>query len=216
MPTRDAVLEAIDAEDLYGHFGVALVQAGDQFKAVCPFHDDRNPSMSVSKEGLFNCFSCDARGSPFDFVVSMARRAAGAAYGEMLEPSPTRQETAEAFKFLIQRYSIEDAPRPVVKRDPRKKPPVEPVDEAVIKEWQDDLQRHPDVLAYLTDERGLDSGTILGYRLGWDERSGRITMPVYGGRVCVNVRKYLPPPRPDDVPKIVSYAKGYGEHRPRR
>ena len=34
-----------------------------QASALCPFHDDRNPSFSVNlKSGAFLCFSCDARG----------------------------------------------------------------------------------------------------------------------------------------------------------
>lgn len=39
------------------------------FSIRCPFHDDRNPSMSVDLEtGKFFCFGCEAIGDAFDFV----------------------------------------------------------------------------------------------------------------------------------------------------
>lgn len=38
--------------------------------AVCPFHDDHNPSLSVNDQtGLFNCFGCGTAGSIFDFYA---------------------------------------------------------------------------------------------------------------------------------------------------
>jgi hypothetical protein len=35
---------------------------------LCPFHDDKNPSLSV-KSNLFKCFACDAKGSIIDFIM---------------------------------------------------------------------------------------------------------------------------------------------------
>ncbi len=46
-----------------------LVQKGKNFFGVCPFHDDTNPSMSVSREKqIYRCFSCGASGNVFTFV----------------------------------------------------------------------------------------------------------------------------------------------------
>lgn len=47
-----------------------LTQKGKNFFGVCPFHDDNNPSMSVSREKqIYRCFSCGASGNVFNFVM---------------------------------------------------------------------------------------------------------------------------------------------------
>ncbi len=58
----------IDIVDLIGEY-VPLIQRGRNFFGVCPFHDDTNPSMSVSREKqIYKCFSCGASGNIFTFV----------------------------------------------------------------------------------------------------------------------------------------------------
>ncbi len=48
---------------------IPLTKKGNSHFGVCPFHDDKNPSMSVSnKVKMFNCFSCTAKGNVIDFV----------------------------------------------------------------------------------------------------------------------------------------------------
>ena len=48
---------------------IPLAQKGKNFFGVCPFHDDTNPSMSVSREKqIYRCFSCGASGNVFTFV----------------------------------------------------------------------------------------------------------------------------------------------------
>jgi len=37
-------------------------------KVVCPFHDDRNPSLHVYEDGGFKCFGCGVAGDVLDFV----------------------------------------------------------------------------------------------------------------------------------------------------
>ena len=49
---------------------VPLVQKGRNYFGVCPFHDDHNPSMSVSPEKqMFKCFVCGTSGNVFNFVM---------------------------------------------------------------------------------------------------------------------------------------------------
>lgn len=49
---------------------VPLTQKGRNYFGVCPFHDDHNPSMSVSQEKqLYKCFVCGASGNVFNFVM---------------------------------------------------------------------------------------------------------------------------------------------------
>ena len=48
---------------------VPLVQKGKNYFGICPFHDDHNPSMSVSNEKqMYKCFVCGAAGNVFNFV----------------------------------------------------------------------------------------------------------------------------------------------------
>lgn len=48
---------------------VPLTKKGKNFVGVCPFHDDHNPSMSVSSDKqIFHCFVCGAGGNAFGFV----------------------------------------------------------------------------------------------------------------------------------------------------
>lgn len=45
---------------------------GDNAMALCPFHDDRHPSLSVNlKNGLYNCFACAAKGDVIRFYMNI-------------------------------------------------------------------------------------------------------------------------------------------------
>ena len=48
-----------------------LTKVGKNYRGVCPFHDDTNPSMSVSEEKqIYKCFACGNSGNVFDFVMN--------------------------------------------------------------------------------------------------------------------------------------------------
>ncbi len=48
----------------------SIKKTGKGFVALCPFHDDHNPSMHVDEEkGLFHCFSCGAGGDMLGFYM---------------------------------------------------------------------------------------------------------------------------------------------------
>ena len=60
----------VDIVDIIGE-RIPLVAKGKNFFGVCPFHDDRNPSMSVSREKqIYTCFSCHATGNVFTFLMN--------------------------------------------------------------------------------------------------------------------------------------------------
>ena len=49
---------------------VALTKKGKNYFGICPFHDDHNPSMSVSNEKqMYKCFVCGNSGNVFNFVM---------------------------------------------------------------------------------------------------------------------------------------------------
>ena len=59
----------VDIVDIISSY-LPLTQRGKNFFGVCPFHDDTNPSMSVSREKqIYRCFSCGASGNVFSFIM---------------------------------------------------------------------------------------------------------------------------------------------------
>ncbi len=59
----------IDIVDIIGE-RIPLVARGKNLFGVCPFHDDRSPSMCVSREKqIYTCFSCHATGNVFTFLM---------------------------------------------------------------------------------------------------------------------------------------------------
>ena len=49
---------------------VPLTQRGRNFFGICPFHDDHNPSMSVSSDKqMYKCFVCGNAGNVFNFIM---------------------------------------------------------------------------------------------------------------------------------------------------
>lgn len=63
------VRSKVDIVDVIGE-KIPLIQKGKNFFGVCPFHDDTNPSMSVSREKqIYTCFSCHATGNVFQFIM---------------------------------------------------------------------------------------------------------------------------------------------------
>lgn len=63
------VIEEADIVDVVSEV-VSLVPKGSSYFGLCPFHADKNPSMSVSREKkIFNCFSCGTKGNVISFYA---------------------------------------------------------------------------------------------------------------------------------------------------
>lgn len=63
------VAQATDVVDLIGQY-VALKKRGKEFVGLCPFHDDKRPSLNVSPaKQIFKCFACGAGGGVFQFLM---------------------------------------------------------------------------------------------------------------------------------------------------
>ena len=91
---------------------VPLKQAGGTFKGLCPFHREKTPSFTVSREkGFFHCFGCAAGGDVLKFVelherlsfpeaVEWLAKRFGLALPESDDPRRDRAEAAEREALL--------------------------------------------------------------------------------------------------------------------
>jgi len=84
---RDAVRDATDLAALIGEH-LALRAQGREFVGLCPFHDDRKPSMHVVTHkgpGFYKCFACGASGDCFRFVMDFHKMDFGQALRYLAE-----------------------------------------------------------------------------------------------------------------------------------
>ena len=85
----DSVMAAVRIEEVVGDF-ISLRKQGQDFVGICPFHDDKNPSLHVSPRlGIYKCFVCDAAGNPVKFLME---------HEKMTYP--------EAIEYLAKKYGI--------------------------------------------------------------------------------------------------------------
>jgi DNA primase len=75
-----------------------LTKVGGEHKALCPFHDDKAPSLTVSDDkGFFHCFPCGAHGDAFDWL----ERTRGLSFTE------AAQALADTFGLALAEQSAE-------------------------------------------------------------------------------------------------------------
>ena len=88
--TIDRILDAAQIVDVVSDF-VTLRKRGVNYVGLCPFHDDRTPSFSVSPaRNICKCFACGKGGNPVHFIMEH------------------EQITyIEALKYLAKKYGIE-------------------------------------------------------------------------------------------------------------
>lgn len=106
MSIFDDCKRYLDIVEVAQQYGLSINRTK---KAICPFHNDRNPSMSF-KNGHFRCFSCGASGSVIDLVQQLlglpspleAVRVLNSDYGlglqldELPDKEKTKQKQREA------------------------------------------------------------------------------------------------------------------------
>ncbi len=70
IPQRfvEDLLDRLDLAELIGS-RITLKKAGANYKACCPFHDEKTPSFNVRPDkGFYHCFGCGAHGDAISFI----------------------------------------------------------------------------------------------------------------------------------------------------
>src|SRR5436853_1540717 len=104
IPTQtiEQVAAANDVVEVIGSY-FPLKRAGANFKALCPFHQEKTPSFTVSPgRQTFHCFGCGAGGSVFRFVMD---------YEHIDFPSAVRKLAARAGVTVVEKRGASDEDR---------------------------------------------------------------------------------------------------------
>jgi DNA primase len=147
----EEIKRRLDIVQLVGSY-IRLDKAGANFKALCPFHNEKLPSFYVSPaREIWHCFGCGAGGDIFRFVSQIE----GVEFPEALEMLALRSGVA------------------LRKEDPRlltERKRLFSLLEGATQYFVSELQKRKDVWSYL-NERGLKDETIKSFRLGYAPQS---------------------------------------------
>ena len=170
--TVQRILDAADIVEVVSDF-VTLKRRGANYIGLCPFHNERTPSFSVSKsKGICKCFSCGKGGSPVNFIMEI----------EQLSYN-------EALRYLAKKYGIEIQERELTAEEQEAETARESmlaVNEFAMKHFSHNLTGTPagrDIgLAYFR-ERGIDDRMIERFNLGYalDERDDLLKTAIRAG-----------------------------------
>ncbi len=155
--TIDRIYAAANIVDIVGDY-VTLKRVGSNYKACCPFHNEKTPSFIVSPaKGVFKCFGCGKGGNAVTFVMEHE----GVSY-------------PEALKMVAKRYGIEVREKEQTEEDLRRHDDRESM--FAINSWAADY--FADVLhnqtegisvgmSYFRQSRGMSDATIRKFGLGF-------------------------------------------------
>ncbi len=88
--TIQAILARIDIIDIVGGF-VRLKKRGSNYLGLCPFHNEKTPSFTVSpSKEIYKCFGCGKSGNSISFIMEHEKLG-----------------YADALKWLANKYNIE-------------------------------------------------------------------------------------------------------------
>ncbi|MEP7151920.1 MAG: CHC2 zinc finger domain-containing protein, partial [Nitrospira sp.] len=74
------IRDRVDIAEIVGQH-VALTRAGQNLKGLCPFHQEKSPSFTVSSSRqIFHCFGCGAGGNVYTFLMKLT----GAGFPEIV------------------------------------------------------------------------------------------------------------------------------------
>lgn len=154
--TVDKILAAADIVEVVKEY-VTLRKRGVNYLGLCPFHNEKTPSFTVSQaKGIFKCFGCGKGGNVVNFIMEHERL-----------------NYVEALKFLAKKYHIEIeekevTPEEIEKRDERESLMV--INSYAQRYFSDMLHKHSDgktiAMAYFR-ERGFKDHIIDKFQLGY-------------------------------------------------
>ncbi len=125
-----------------------IEKAGANFKAKCPFHNEKTASFFISPDrGTYYCFGCGAKGDIFSFVQEFEG-----------------VEFKEALSMLALRAGVELIPEKKEVRDENKN--LLNLLEDSVEFFVDRLAQKDEVVSYLK-KRGLTEGTIETWQIGY-------------------------------------------------
>ena len=136
----------IDIVDIIEHF-LPVKKMGTNYKCVCPFHDDRNPSMSISQsKQIFHCFACKAGGDAIKFVMDYEKLT----YPEAIE------RIASLVNFSLE-YTNDKAPTQKENKH---------ILEKANAFYRSEFFKHEAAVRYIKS-RGINDAMIEKFELGW-------------------------------------------------
>ena len=145
------VLLRADIADVVGDY-VLLKKTGENYKGLCPFHNEKTPSFTVSPaKGFFYCFGCQAKGNAVGFLMQQA---------SLTFP--------EAIETLALRYGVH-IPETRTAHKPDKHKPLYDLLRAAATFFHDGLRRHPAAEAGRTfcRQRQISSELAARFELGY-------------------------------------------------
>lgn len=150
----EQIKERLSIEEIVSSY-IKLDRAGANFKARCPFHNEKTPSFFVSPDrASYYCFGCGAKGDIFTFVEEF----------EGLD-------FKGALKILAERAGV-----PLVQYNKEKEGEKEKLYRAMeeaTKFFEKNLENNQKVLEYLKN-RGLEDKTIKDFRIGFVKDDWRL------------------------------------------
>jgi len=157
----DDLITRADIVEVLGR-RIQLKKAGREFKACCPFHDEKTPSFTVSpSKGFYHCFGCGAHGTALGFLME---------YDHM--------EFVEAVESLAGMMGIE-VPRDESQRPARRYDELFELMQKVEKHYQTELRNHQPAVDYLK-ARGIDGATAKRFGIGYAPSGWSHLLDKYG------------------------------------
>ncbi|MFK8184875.1 MAG: DNA primase [Phormidesmis sp.] len=155
--TIESVRERADLVDIVSE-QVVLKKQGKDFVGLCPFHDDKSPSFSVSPaKQFYYCFSCGAGGNVFKFLMELGQRSFADVVLDLAKRYQVPVTTMEPAQQqeLQQKLTLREQLYEIV---------------SVAAKFYEHALYQPDgqqALTYLRDERQLKDETIKHFLLGY-------------------------------------------------
>ena len=158
MDDVDLIKRKIDVADLIASY-IPIKRAGRNFKANCPFHNEKSPSFVISPERqIWHCFGCAKGGDIFTFVEEYER-----------------MDFSEALKLLAERADVKLHKTVFKTKQDEKKTRIYEINHLASQFYHYLLTDHAsgkNALTYVTDTRGITMALISTYGIGYAPRQG--------------------------------------------